>query len=284
MIGQEHLRQLLENTSLSHSTMLCGQIGSGKKTFVREIICPLFVKTDFHIYELPDNKIDTVRDMIHASHKMSNTVFLLYDIDGMSIPAQNALLKIIEEPCNNNYFFLTCCDFRNVLSTIQSRCFIYDMDKYKEEEISQYIHDKYSLNSVSEKICLSVVDTPGDVDYLYSIGVEDFYAYTEKVVNNIAVVSGSNSFKIADKVAVKQEDGYDLRIFWKTVIRVCIEKSIQELEQGETNTGIMHLLWARDTSKSLRQLGITGINKQMLFDTWILALRKEHYELSKSAQ
>lgn len=47
---------------------------------------------------------------------------ILISLTGAGTPAQNALLKTLEEPPENTYIVITCADVRSVLPTIQSRC------------------------------------------------------------------------------------------------------------------------------------------------------------------
>ena len=100
-------------------------------------------------------------------------------------------------------------------------------------------------------------------------GVLDFYNYVEKVVDNIALVSGSNAFKIGDKIAFKDSDEkkYDLKLFWKSFMTICVSR-IKD-DPFKYSAGI------RITSKYLQELRITGINKQSTFDCWLLDIRQE---------
>ena len=70
--------------------------------------------------------ISQIRDLIEqantASHISKNKVFLIAPIDAMTDSASNSLLKILEEPAPNNYFFLITENVQNVLPTISSRC------------------------------------------------------------------------------------------------------------------------------------------------------------------
>ena len=53
--------------------------------------------------------------------------------DSLTIEAQNALLKNLEEPPANTYVVITAQNETNVLPTIRSRCFLHD----REESINQ---------------------------------------------------------------------------------------------------------------------------------------------------
>lgn len=54
------------------------------------------------------------------NHK--NKIIIIYKIDQFSLESQNALLKSLEEPGDNNYFFLTTNKPSKIINTIMSRC------------------------------------------------------------------------------------------------------------------------------------------------------------------
>ena len=283
MIGQQHLqsqvRRLAENRTLPRFMILVGQRGSGRKTFAKEIVSIVNeyrVSSDKAIaYTLPDVKIDTIRETIKQAYKNVTTVFyIIPDADTMSLAAKNALLKVTEEPPNESYFIMTLEDENNTLETIRSRGTVFRMDSYTPDEIFQYywtVGDMPNDAEIVQRICA----TPGEVNICKNMcegTIQPFLDYVELVIDNIAEVSIANSFKIASKVAVKEDDeGYDLKLFWRAFISVCSERAftgslkLQEIFAYGQATGI--------TSKYLQQLRVKGINRQMLVDTWIMEVR-----------
>ncbi len=51
-----------------------------------------------------------------------NKIVIIYQIDQFNLESQNALLKSLEEPGENNYFILTSNKPSKIISTIISRC------------------------------------------------------------------------------------------------------------------------------------------------------------------
>ena len=280
MIGQKRLQDtfktLIENECFPRFCMITGQTGSGKKTICQYIIdCFKQVDSSITGYTLPDIKIDTIRDMIAFSYKaVTPIVYIIPDADGMSVQAKNSLLKITEEPPNNAYFVMTLESPEMTLDTIRSRASIFSLDNYTEEDIRQYAlrHNNLTpqdlLNSKEEfDIIKEICDVPGDVDTLYSYNPKEFYQYVEKVIDNVDKAEQSNVFKIADKLALKQDsEGYDLKLFLRAFMAICIGRI--ELDPLRYATGISL------TGKYMSQLRIRGVSKQMLFDSWILEIRK----------
>lgn len=51
-----------------------------------------------------------------------NKIIIIYQVDRFNTESQNALLKSLEEPGENNYFILTSSKPTNIINTITSRC------------------------------------------------------------------------------------------------------------------------------------------------------------------
>ena len=269
MIGQKNLqttiKELIDNESFPRFTILVGQEGSGKKLMSHKIAALLNAPC-----AVINITVDDVRDMISEAYKISMpTVYVLADADKMSPAAKNALLKVTEEPPQSAYFILTLTDLNSTLATIRSRGTVFYMDPYSRDEIDCYYHDNYSSYADERAVIDELCETPGEVEMLHNMGVVALKEFAEKVVDNIAEVSGSNSFKIAASIKFKDtdENKYDLRLFWKAFMFICSDRLRDDPSRYATGVKI--------TSKYLQELRITGINKQSTFDMWLLDIRKE---------
>lgn len=275
MIGQASLlnnidKQIQEGT-FPRFVIIEGAKGSGKKLMIDFIEDEL----EKHLGEKITciefgTSVSDVRDAIHMAYKTTApAVFSFPDADVMTGNAKNALLKVTEEPPNHVYFIMTLEDALNTLETIRSRATIYTMERYTPKQIYDYALDFTTQSGLDDKeaeIIKSVCSTPGDFDLLDESGILDFYSYVEKVVDNIAEVSGANAFKIADKIALANDDGYDLKLFWKAFVKVCTDRM-----KEEKNKELAEVV--KITSRYLQDLRIVGINKKALFDLWILDVR-----------
>lgn len=268
MIGQERLLKifsmLIDNGEFPRFCLLVGPKGSGKKTVAKWIIEKLGIAS----YILPDIKIDTIRQMIDMSYKAANpTIYLIADADSMSVQAKNSLLKITEEPPNNAYFIMTLESPDMTLDTIRSRATIYQLDNYSSDEIVEYSTRSHNSSKQDLDIIKEICDVPGDVDMLYESNPIEFYEYVKKVADNIDTVEGANAFKISDKLALKQDsEGYDVKLFLRAFMAICVNRMQSEPLKYATGTSI--------TGKYISQLGIRGVSKVMLIDSWILEIRK----------
>ena len=273
MIGQKellnHMCSLIENNIFPRTSVLIGDEGSGKKTLCNEL-CKQFKITPAYV----GTKVDEIREMIKNAYVcVGKTLYIISDADKMSGNASNALLKVLEEPPNNAYFILLYNDMFSVLKTIMSRSTVFMMHTYSREELAEYIESNF--NPFADKryrdLVLDFCDTPGEINIvLKNNEIRDFYDYTKKVVTHIATVQSANSFKIADKVALKEDDeGYNLKMFWKLFIFICLD-----IIKSETKGILKYAHGISITSKYLQDLRLRGVNKQTLMDMWILDIRK----------
>lgn len=280
MLGQKRIIEQFQNMIDDRATMfprfiiLVGNKGSGKKllanTLHKMIVDSLSYGDVVNKCVLEDTKADTIRAMIADAQKAIEPVlYIIPDADTMSTTAKNAMLKITEEPPKNAWFVITLENENNTLATIRSRGQMYRLEPYSPEVIVQYAREKYKITDMTEtEIIADICETPGEVDFLYKTGIISLYDYVTLVIDNIAECSGSNAFKIANKVALKnEEDKYDLRLFWKAFMKVCSDRMKAEMDIKYANA-------IKITSEYMQQLNVTGINRTSLFDLWILGVRE----------
>jgi DNA polymerase-3 subunit delta' len=143
-----------ESGRLSHAYIIEGARGSGKKTLAYLIAaadncekkndqnsplpcteCPSCKKIlgrhspDVTCLEKPDDRatisVDTVREMRRqmyiSPNELSKKYYIIDEADSMTLQAQNALLKNLEEPPSDAIMFLLCESSENLLETIRSR-------------------------------------------------------------------------------------------------------------------------------------------------------------------
>ena len=166
------------NDSFSHANLIVGNDGIGKSVVAKYMSAQIINRRDDieHVDVVkyyPSSSsfgVDDVRNVINEVSKKpyegDRKVLILYKCDKLTVQAQNALLKTIEEPPNGVYLVLLSDSLEMILDTIQSRCQIYKLTPLNKEDILTYIEGKYlGLPPEEKKSALAYsAGVPGKVD------------------------------------------------------------------------------------------------------------------------
>lgn len=140
----------------SSSIVLSGKEGTGKKlvalSFLKEVLKADNLKEirnhpDLFIIENEENmiKADEIREVIEFSKVKSylggKKAVLIDNAENMNRNAQNALLKILEEPPMGEFIILITSDFESLLPTIRSRVTNISFGELTNEDLKKIFPD-----------------------------------------------------------------------------------------------------------------------------------------------
>jgi replication-associated recombination protein RarA len=188
LIGQENLteklKHLINSDNLPNTILFVGPRGQGKKTLAGWLANQLGAS----LYIPEDVKIDSIREVNADSRTISSPkVYLLADAEDMTIQAQNALLKLSEEPPEHAYIVITVQDTNTLLPTILSRSITFRLDGYSFEELNVFTTDVDLMK---------LAKNPGNIKRLASFDYHSLLKHAGKVVDNIGKISAVNAFNI----------------------------------------------------------------------------------------
>jgi DNA polymerase III subunit gamma/tau len=136
-----------ESELIPHSFLLSGEAGCGKTTIGRIVARMLGAydpdrasNPDFREYNSSNTRgIDTIReieaDAKYAPLSSPCIVYLMDEVHQATKDAQNALLKILEEPPRHVYFILCTTDPEKLLPTVRSRCVKFEVRTLLYDEV-----------------------------------------------------------------------------------------------------------------------------------------------------
>jgi hypothetical protein len=82
--------------------------------------------------------VDNIRfvrlDAFKKANEANRKVYIIKNGENMTSEAQNALLKILEEPPEHVIFILTCSNARDLLPTVLSRCQLYVLQSIEADD------------------------------------------------------------------------------------------------------------------------------------------------------
>ena len=131
--------------------------------------------------------------------QFKNKYFVLSNFENATTQAQNKLLKVIEEPQKFVKFIILASNLDGVLSTIRSRCEIYDVPKFDDEELKNLFDFKLGEG---KKLGFSTEYANGSLTKLDAIyNDEDFESINElcqKITTNM--LSSANVLEYSSKI------------------------------------------------------------------------------------
>ena len=202
---------MYNNNLLPNKIIFSGNKGIGKSTFVYHLINYIFSVNENDKYNINENtildnnqsyklitknshpnfflisndddknniQISKIREMINFTNKSSFNnepkIILIDNVEYLNINSINALLKAIEEPNNNLYFFLIHNNKIKILDTLNSRCikFNFFLDSNKKDEIMKKLLNENFYNNLNNDY-INIYNTPGDLFLLF-----DFFTNNE---------------------------------------------------------------------------------------------------------
>ncbi len=250
VVGQKQLRTYLKNCvkegSVGHAYCLDGSIGMGKYTlalaFAKTVLCkstenkPCNVCSaclkvnhlnhpDLHTIEPDGNSIKNkqIEDFQHElqlkPYESDRKIFIIKQANGMTISAQNRLLKTLEEPPEYALIILLSSNVNSFLPTIKSRCQILKLKRVSEEKIAEVLVNKYNV-PIDESKILSVFSNGVIGNALQLMESSEFRQDREAIIEIIEQVFKKGRFEVlqsANFFTEKKDKIYeylDIMLFW----------------------------------------------------------------------
>lgn len=203
------LKQAINHNKVSHSYLMIGISGIGKKMlateFAKAILCTQQGEIcnhcksciefdsnnnpDFLCIEPDGNsiKIEQIRELqkkIQEKPIISNRkVYIIDDADFMTKEAQNCLLKTLEEPPEFAIIILIGSNENAFLTTIKSRCMIVHFNPIDDTYIKKYLKEQYQIDNISQNMLDVFQGSIGKAITLKD--KQEQYLQLESIVNNL---------------------------------------------------------------------------------------------------
>lgn len=184
--------------SPTHALLLSGETGVGLGTIAKTMAQALVESsTDIQLIT-PDEKgtisIETVRSLyvMTRTARASKQVVVLDDIDAMSHDAQNAFLKLLEEPTEQSFFITTSHAVSALLPTIQSRAQIVEVRPVSAQKSEEFLLSTLHQNDarVRQQCLFLALGKPAELTRL-SNDQAHFESQTTLVVDSRTLLAGT---------------------------------------------------------------------------------------------
>ena len=238
----ENFKSRCSNGNLSHAQLISGEDGIGK-SILAEILGKLILNGDVNreYVDIINYKpiktsfgVDDVRDIIDEVNKKpfegDKKVIIIHQGNKLTIQAQNALLKTIEEPPTEVYIIILCESLELILDTIKSRCEIYKLTPLTKDELYKYIAIKgydYSEEEKSSAIAFSE-GIPGRIDRYFSD--TELQELRDKIVDLLLQLTNNEIEAILEKeeqlVSYKQNKEEVINVLSSFIRDILVNKEV----------------------------------------------------------
>lgn len=246
ILGQNHIMMHFENAikmgKLSHAYIINGEESSGKMALARRFAkalqcdknagqshtgeacgqCKSCRQTDsgnqpdikYITYDKSGIGVDEIREQINEDidikpYSSRYKIYIIPDSEKMTVQAQNALLKTIEEPPEYAILILLTTNADTFLQTILSRCVLLNIRPVKEITIKNYLMSQYGIGDYEAKVAATFSGgNPGKAVKLATS--EDFQELKAQVKN--AIISLQDGGMDTVSVAVKKASEWKKRM------------------------------------------------------------------------
>lgn len=203
----ESIQKMLSKTDPPHVYLLIGPTGCGKTTIAR-IIAGMLDCNGNDLKEIDSGQfrgIDTIREIRQNCSYLplegKGRGWILDEFQKLTGDAQNASLKLFEDPPAHAYFFICTNEPQKVIETIKGRCIIFTMQLLNDSDMSGLL--RKIVRNEGETLAKEV----------YEQIVQDAQGHPRNAINILEMVLSSPSEKrlnIAKQTAEKQNQAIEL--------------------------------------------------------------------------
>lgn len=189
IVGQEQLKEHLENAiklnKVSHAYIINGERNAGKefiaKTFAMALQCENIqgIEPCQECHSCRQAQSGNHPDIIFISHEKPGTIgvedirrqingdvaikpysgpkkiYIMNEGEKMTVQAQNALLKTLEEPPEYAVILILTTNVDSLLPTILSRCVVLNMKPVRDDQIKSFLMNNMEIPDYKADICVA---------------------------------------------------------------------------------------------------------------------------------
>mgnify|MGYP001422478007 FL=1 len=232
-----------ENSNLHHAYLISGRKGVGKSLLANQLAMQVLCDTkenilsdkyqssnlselenhpDFHTLRiLPDKKLIGISQIHELRSKLYESAFLgknkaiiIPNLEKISLDGLNSLLKILEEPPKNTYFFLVSDFLNQVPMTIQSRCFDIKINLPNLDESLEW------LNGYPKEDAIKALHLTNNLPFVAQELLENNYLSMRKefIVEISGIIKEGKEITLTSEKWLKEEDSLAIKLEWMSKI------------------------------------------------------------------
>ncbi|MBQ3899606.1 MAG: DNA polymerase III subunit delta' [Lachnospiraceae bacterium] len=230
VVGQDqiknHLKTAIKMKKVSHAYIISGERASGKEfiagIFAQALLCEkggdepcgechsckqAASKSHPDIKYITHEKpasigVDDIRQQISEDvaikpYSSEYKIYIVSEAEKMTVQAQNAILKTLEEPPAYVVIMLLTTNSESFLQTIRSRCVELDMKPVQNKLLKQYLMEELEIPDYKADVCVAFAQ--GNVGKAREMAMSDDFTAVQNATLNL--VKSVRDMDLSDAVA-----------------------------------------------------------------------------------
>lgn len=324
VVGHKNIIKYIQNAvtanAVSHAYILNGDRGSGKKLLANLFAMSLQCKNRGQdgdacgkcqscrqamsanqpdiirvIHEKPNTiSVDDIReqvndDIVIRPYSSKYKIYIIADADLMSVQAQNALLKTIEEPPAYALIMLLTENADTLLPTIRSRCVMMKLRNIKDQLVKKYLMEQMEIPDYKADVCVAFAQ--GNMGKAIMLANSEYFneikeeaVYLLRNIDDMTVSDLMEAVKRCMAYKMEINDYLDMIAIWyrdvliykatKSVDRVVFSdqmRSIRERASKSSYEGIENILDAIEKAKARMK---ANVNFELTMELLLLTIKE----------
>lgn len=315
-----YIQNAVKEDKVSHAYILNGERGTGKKLlanlFAMSLQCqnrepdgdacgqcqsckqalsgnqPDIIRIT---HEKPNSiSVDDIRKQINGDigikpYSSPYKIYIVPGADMMTVQAQNAILKTIEEPPQYAVIFLLTENAETLLPTIRSRCVMLKLKNIKDALVKKYLMEQMQIPDYQAEVCAAFAQ--GNMGRAIMLATSDhFNEIKEEAIQLLKYINDMELHEIVDAIkrimAYKLEVGdyLDIIAIWyrdvliykatKNVDRVVFSEQLKYIKERASKSsyeGIELILQSLETAKTRLK---ANVNFDLVMELLLLTIKE----------
>lgn len=233
-----YIQDAVQQNKVSHAYILNGQRGSGKKMLAKLFATTLQCETGKSEpcnecrsciqanngnhpdiitvkHEKPGSiSVDDIRSQVNGDimikpYSSPYKIYIIPEADLLTVQAQNALLKTIEEPPEYAIIFLLTENADSLLPTIRSRCVMLKLRNIKDKLVKKYLMEQLQIPDYQADLCAAFAQ--GNIGRAVMLAKSEHF--NEIKEESIQLLKYINEMELSEIVsAIKEINKYKLEV------------------------------------------------------------------------
>ena len=314
---KEHFLKAIESHRISHAYILTGEEGTGRKSianaFAMTLLCekggtePCMVCHSckqalsgnhpdliYVTHEKPASiGVDDIREQINDTiqirpYSSYYKIYIVDEAEKMTVQAQNALLKTIEEPPSYAVIILITTNQEAFLPTILSRCVQLKLKPLKDFTVKSYLTEHLKVPEKDAELC-AAFDRGNLGKAIHLASSEEFKELYRRVMSLLKNVGSMDIGMLLDCIREIKEQNFDIyevldlmQLWYRDVLMYKVTKDmnllvfkdeyrmINETGQKIDYAGLEAILAAIDTARTRLE---ANVNLDLAMELLLLTMK-----------